>query len=171
MKGLNGLLNQKGGAKLAILLAVIYFVVLFTTLSFAGVIDVKSIIGKFSKPKEKAGIEEEIKKETTLTAGAEEIVSEEKPEEVETGEAEKVATKTAQAEITATAEADMEQLKKVVKIYEAMDAKKAADIISQLDDDEAVELLSYMNEEIAAEILAEMELDKAAILSRKIRIP
>jgi flagellar motility protein MotE (MotC chaperone) len=60
-----------------------------------------------------------------------------------------------------------EQLKKVVKMYEAMPPEEAARAMAKLDDETAGQILIALKPRSAGQILGQMDPDRVAILSKK----
>jgi flagellar motility protein MotE (MotC chaperone) len=153
--------KKKSGATLGIILILVYAGVLLGTLKYTGVI-------KFpAKKKTNVANEQTDKKDksgsttTTTAAGT--------GSETTTTTTTTILTTTTTSEDRATGEdQSTDKLKRLVKIYEAMDPGQAAIIMSKLTDSEAVSILSAMDEEIAAEVLSAMDTDRAATLSKKL---
>jgi flagellar motility protein MotE (MotC chaperone) len=149
--------KQKSGALLGILMVLVYAVILVGTLKYTGVITFPTK-KKTNVAKEKTDKNSKSGSTTSTTAA-------------ETG-SEATTTSTTTTTIIEDPETGDEKsrdrLKRLVKIYEAMDSGQAAEIMAKLTDSEAVSILSVMDEEIAAEVLSAMDTDRAATLSKKI---
>lgn len=63
-----------------------------------------------------------------------------------------------------------ERVKRIVKIYEAMNPEEAASRIEKLDQDMAVMILASMSERKAAKVLSFVDVAKSAKLSQSLRV-
>lgn len=66
--------------------------------------------------------------------------------------------------------ANNERVKKLVKIYEAMNPEEAAPRIEKLDSETAVQILTVMTEKKAARILEFMNVERSAALSQSLKL-